>query len=97
MMAPAAGTTSLWEKGRRYLVMVISPLEAATEGTIDLAAHHGLKTVALINADTLTGKAVAKGTLELAKKKDLEVVSRDLSASHNRFLRHSQQGQGSQA
>src|SRR5215831_9407929 len=42
MVAPAAGTTSLWEKGRRYLVMVVSPLEAATEGTIDLAARHGL-------------------------------------------------------
>lgn len=74
MVAPAAGTTSLWEKGRRYLVMVLSPLEAATEGTIDLAARHGLKTIALIKADTLTGKAVAKGTLELAKKKGLEVV-----------------------
>src|SRR5262249_15708990 len=24
MVAPAAGTTSLWEKGRRYLVMVVS-------------------------------------------------------------------------
>lgn len=74
MVAPAAGTTSLWEKGRRYLVMVVSPLESATEGTIDLAARHGLKTIALINADTLTGKAVAKGALELAKKKGLEVV-----------------------
>ena len=74
MVAPAAGTTSIWEKGRRYLVMVVSPLEAATEGTIDLAARHGLKTIALINVDTLTGKAVAKGALELAKKKGLEVV-----------------------
>ena len=74
MVASAAGTTSLWEKGRRYLVMVLSPLEAATEGTIDLAARNGLKTIALINVDTLPGKAVAKGALELAKKKGLEVV-----------------------
>src|SRR6266511_541386 len=65
MIAPMAATTSIWEKGRRYLVMVPSPLEASTEGTIDLAARHGLKTIALINADSLTGKAVAKGTLEL--------------------------------
>jgi branched-chain amino acid transport system substrate-binding protein len=49
MVAPAAGTTSLWEKGRRYLIMVTSPLEAATEGTIDLAARYGLKTIALID------------------------------------------------
>jgi branched-chain amino acid transport system substrate-binding protein len=74
MVAPAAGTTSIWEKGRRYLIMVLSPLEAATEGTIDLAARNGLKTIALVNVDTLPGKAVAKGALELAKKRGLEVV-----------------------
>jgi pimeloyl-ACP methyl ester carboxylesterase len=27
MVAPAAGTTAIWEKGRRYLVMMLSPLE----------------------------------------------------------------------
>jgi branched-chain amino acid transport system substrate-binding protein len=51
MIAPAAGTTSIWEKGRRYLIMVLSPLEAATEGTMDLAARNGLKSVALMNVD----------------------------------------------
>jgi branched-chain amino acid transport system substrate-binding protein len=74
MIAPAAGTTSIWEKGRRYLVMVLSPLEGATEGTIDLAVRNGLKTIALINVDTLPAKAVAKGALDLAKKKGLQVV-----------------------
>jgi branched-chain amino acid transport system substrate-binding protein len=74
MIAPAAGTTSIWEKGRKYLVMVLSPLEGATEGTIDLAARNGLKTMALINVDTLPAKAVAKGALDLAKKKGLQVV-----------------------
>ena len=54
--------------------MVLSPLEAATEGTIDLAARNGLKTIALINVDTLPAKAVAKGAIELAKKKGLQVV-----------------------
>jgi branched-chain amino acid transport system substrate-binding protein len=74
MVASAAGTTSLWEKGRRYLVMVLSPLEGATEGTIDLAVRNGLKTIALINVDTLPAKAVANGAIELAKKKGLQVV-----------------------
>jgi branched-chain amino acid transport system substrate-binding protein len=74
MIAPAAGTTSIWEKGRRYLIMVLSPLEGATEGTIDLAARNGLKTIALINVDTLPAKAVANGAIELAKKKGLQVV-----------------------
>src|SRR5262249_4459598 len=74
MIAPAAGTTSIWEKGRKYLVMVLSPLEGATEGTIDLAARNGLKTIALITVDTLPAKAVAKGALDLAKSKGLQVV-----------------------
>jgi branched-chain amino acid transport system substrate-binding protein len=74
MVAPAAGTTSLWGKGRRYLVMVLSPLEAATAGTIDLAARNGLKTIALINVETLPARAVINGAIELAKKKGLEVV-----------------------
>jgi branched-chain amino acid transport system substrate-binding protein len=72
IVAPTAGTTSIWEKGRRYLIMVLSPLEASTEGTIDLAARHGLKTIGLI--DPLARPAIVKGALELAKKKGLEVV-----------------------
>jgi branched-chain amino acid transport system substrate-binding protein len=74
MIAPAAGTTSIWEKGRTYLIMVLSPLEAATAGTIDVAARNGLKTIALINVDTLPAKAVAKGALELANKQGMEVI-----------------------
>jgi branched-chain amino acid transport system substrate-binding protein len=72
MVAPTAGTASIWAKGRRYLVMVLSPLEASTEGTIDLAARNGLKTIGLV--DALARPAIVKGALELAKKKGLEVV-----------------------
>jgi hypothetical protein len=76
MVAPAAGTTSIWEKGRKYLIMVRSPLEAATAGTIDLAARNGLKTIAVISVDTLPAKAVARGALELAKKDGLRAAQR---------------------
>jgi branched-chain amino acid transport system substrate-binding protein len=72
MVAPTAATTSIWEKGRRYLIMVPSPLEASAEGTIDLAALHGLKTIALIGS--LARPAIIKGALELARKQGLEVV-----------------------
>ncbi len=72
MVAPAAGTTSIWEKGRRYLIMLLSPLEASTEGTIDIAAGNGLKTVGVIGA--LARPAIVKGALATAKKKGLEVV-----------------------
>ena len=76
MVAPAAGTTAIWEKGRRYLIMILSPLEASTEGTIDLAARNGLKTIAVVGA--LARPAIAKGALEAAKKKGLEVVVHEM-------------------
>ena len=72
MVAPAAGTSAIWEKGRRYTVMVISPLEASTEGTIDLAARHGLKTIGLVGAQARP--AIIKGALDVARKKGLDVV-----------------------
>jgi branched-chain amino acid transport system substrate-binding protein len=61
MVAPTAATTAIWEKGRRYVVMVPSPLEASTEGTIDLAAGNGLKTIAVVGS--LARPAIAKGAV----------------------------------
>jgi branched-chain amino acid transport system substrate-binding protein len=74
MIAPMAGTTSLWEKGRKYLVMVISPVELTPEGFVDLAARQGLKTIAMLTEDGLVAKAAAKGAGELARKKNIDVV-----------------------
>jgi branched-chain amino acid transport system substrate-binding protein len=74
MLAPQATTTSIFKKGRKYIFMVGSPAEGYLEGLIDLAARNGLKTVALINEDTLFPKASVQGTIELAKKKGLRVV-----------------------
>jgi branched-chain amino acid transport system substrate-binding protein len=54
--------------------MVPSAAEVYLEGVIDIAARRGLKTVAVIGEDLIFAKAVAQGTVELAKKKGLEVV-----------------------
>ena len=74
MIAPNAATTSIWEKGRRYLIMMVSPTEGMSAGVLDLAARNGLRTLALINQDALVPNAVAKGASALAKNKSLEVV-----------------------
>jgi len=74
MIAPTAGTSSIWEKGRRYLIMMLSPVESLPEGLLDLAARNGLRRVAVIKLDGLVANAAAKGAGELAKKKGLEVV-----------------------
>jgi len=74
MVAPLAATTSIFKKGRKYVFMVISPAEVYLEGLIDMAAKRGLKTIAVVNEDTLFSKAAASGAVELAKKKGLQVV-----------------------
>jgi len=74
MVAPLAATTSIFKKGRKYIFMVISPAEAYLEGLVDMAAKRGLKTVAVVNEDTLFSKAAAAGAVEIVKKKGLQVV-----------------------
>ena len=74
MVAPLASTPSIFRKGRRFVFMVQTPAEAFFEGLVDTAAKRGLKTIAVINEDTLFPKAAAQGTVELAKKRGLQVV-----------------------
>jgi len=74
MIAPLAATTSIWEKGRRYIFMVLPPAELFLGGLIDMASRNGLKTVAIIEEDALFPKAAGKGAVELAKKKGMKVV-----------------------
>jgi branched-chain amino acid transport system substrate-binding protein len=74
MVAPLAATTSIFKKGRKYIFMIVSPAEVYLEGLIDMAAKRGLKTVAILNEDTLFPKASATGAAELAKKRGLQVV-----------------------
>jgi len=74
MIAPNASTTSIWEKGRRYLIMMVSPAEGMSAGVLDFAARNGLKTLAVLNRDALVPNAVAKGAREMAKKRGVELV-----------------------
>ena len=76
MVSPLAATTSIFKKEprRKYIFMVISPAEGYMEGLVDMGAKRGLKTVAVVNEDTLFSKAAAAGAVESAKKKVLQVV-----------------------
>ena len=53
---------------------MLPPAEVSLEGLLDKAAKKGLKAVALINVDDVFGRAVTQGTIELARKKGLQVV-----------------------
>ncbi len=81
MVAPLAATTSIFKRPpgqkRNYVFMVISPAEVYLEGLIEMGAKRGLKTVAIVNEDTLFSKAAAAGAEELAKKKGLQLVFKE--------------------
>jgi branched-chain amino acid transport system substrate-binding protein len=81
MVAPLAATTSIFKRPagqkRHYVFMVISPAEVYLEGLIDTGAKRGLKTVAVVNEDTLFSKAAASGAEDLAKKRGLQVVFKE--------------------
>ena len=74
LVSPLAATTSIFRQGRKYIFMVISPAEVYLEGLVDMAAKRGLKTIAVVNEDTLFPKASTAGTVEQAKKRGLQVV-----------------------
>ncbi len=74
LVACCAAATSVFKKGRKFIFMLTSPAEVLFEGLIDMAAKRGLKTIAVINEDTLFPKAWAQGTAELARKRGLQVV-----------------------
>jgi len=74
MLAPLAATSSIWEKGRRYIFMQLGPSELFLAGLIETGARNRLKTVALVNEDTLFPRSAAKGTTDLARKNGMDVV-----------------------
>ena len=80
MVAANAATSSIWEKGRRYLIMVLAPIDTAAVGVADTAARNGLRSVAILSQDALLPRAVAKGTREVAKARGLDVVSSEVYA-----------------
>src|SRR5262249_32189459 len=58
MIAPMAATTSIWQKGRKYLIMMLAPVEGLSDGLLDLAARNGLRTLAVIHQDGLVANAI---------------------------------------
>jgi branched-chain amino acid transport system substrate-binding protein len=74
MVSAGAASASIFRKGRKFLFMTASPAEAYLSGLIDMAHTRGLKTIAIIHEDTLFPKSIARGALEQAKKRGLQVV-----------------------
>jgi branched-chain amino acid transport system substrate-binding protein len=77
MVAPVGAATFMYRKGRKFIFSMLAPGEMLLEGLIDLAAKRGLKTAALIHADDVGSRTVAQGSIELARKRGLQMVLAD--------------------
>jgi branched-chain amino acid transport system substrate-binding protein len=68
MIAPMAATTSIWEKGRRYLIMMLAPSRAPRRAARS-RARNGLKRLAVIKLDGLVANADGQGRQRAGQEK----------------------------
>lgn len=74
MVASGAASSTIFAKGRRYVFGVYSPARDYMDGALALAKDNGLKTVALLYADSVFPKSCAKGVRDKAPAYGLKVV-----------------------
>lgn len=77
MILPVAATTAIFQRGLKYIFMILAPAETYMEGVLDIAVSRGARTVAIAYEDTAFPKAVAGGTAALAERRGLRVVFRE--------------------
>ncbi len=75
LVAPAAAAPAIWaNRGWQWSVQVTNPAPTYLEGSVELAAQSGARTVALVWEDTAFPAAVAQGIRDAARTKGLDLV-----------------------
>lgn len=73
-VAYGAASSSIWEKGRKYIFNIVAIAEDYQKGAIHLAKQIGVKRLAIIGQDSLFPRTAGKGAKDWAKKLGIEVV-----------------------
>jgi branched-chain amino acid transport system substrate-binding protein len=74
IVAYGAASSSIWEKGRKYIFSIVDIAEHYQVGSAMLAKQIGVKRIAIIGEDSLFPRMTRKGLEEEAQKLGLEVV-----------------------
>jgi branched-chain amino acid transport system substrate-binding protein len=74
MITPGAASSKIFSQGRRYVFGVLSPARDYMDGALILARNKGLKTVAVLYADSVFPISSAEGVRRKAPGLSLEVV-----------------------
>lgn len=74
-VATGASAKAIWERGRKYVFGLLGvAAQDRQKGALYLAKEIGVKRIAIIGQGSLFPRQLTEGTLEWAKKLDLEVV-----------------------
>ena len=75
LVASTAAAPAIWaNRGRQWSVQVTNPAPTYLEGSVELAAQFGARTVALVWEDTAFPAAVAQGIRDAARTRGLDLV-----------------------
>ena len=75
LVAPLAATPAIWTgKRREWSVQMLPPAPVSLQGSVEIAARGGARTVALVYEDTQFPASLASGVREAAAAQDLEIV-----------------------
>jgi branched-chain amino acid transport system substrate-binding protein len=74
MITAGASSSKIFAQGRKYVFGIYSPAKDYFDGALDLAKEKGLKTLALIYADSVFPIGTAKGVKEKAADYGLRIV-----------------------
>jgi branched-chain amino acid transport system substrate-binding protein len=74
MLSAGASASDIWKRSYRYIFGVYSIAESYFQGVIDLAVRNNLRSIAIVNEDTVFPNATAAGTAQYARQKGLQVV-----------------------
>ena len=74
-LAPGSSAKAIWERGRKYVFSIPRAVaQDYQQGALHIAKEIGIKRIAVIGEGSLFPRQSTKGTLEWAKKLDLDVV-----------------------
>jgi branched-chain amino acid transport system substrate-binding protein len=73
-VAYGASSSTIWEKGRKYIFNIVAPAESFQKGSVQLAKQIGVTKAAVIGQDSLFPRQSGAGAKEWAKKLGIEVV-----------------------
>jgi branched-chain amino acid transport system substrate-binding protein len=73
-VAYGASSSTIWDKGRKYIFNIVAPAESFQKGSVQLAKQIGVTKAAVIGQDSLFPRQSGAGAKEWAKKLGIEVV-----------------------